>query len=132
MGESSAGNTGGQRSGAHIMYDPVRCQKEDAFRYFVFLVAFLVAATGAFVSLSLYERSMLGEYRLGIGSAPYYTPYYLGRLLVAFLLALAFVAGIHRLSDPESPFHLARLHPPSERWPTSPSLRRLPLPSCSL
>ena len=94
MGESPAGHTAASGAVRNIMYDPVRSQKEDAFRYFAFLIVFLVVATGMFVGLSLYERSMLGEYRLGIGSPPYYTPYYLGRLLVAFLLALVFVAGI--------------------------------------
>jgi hypothetical protein len=91
------------------MYDIVRDQRAEAVRYFAFLGGILLLFAAVFGGLSLYERTVLGEYRLGIGSAPYYTPYYLGRLLVAFLLSLVFVAGVYRLSEPEAPLHVARL-----------------------
>jgi len=91
------------------MYDVVRDQRAEAVRYFAFLGGMLLLFGAVFGGLSLYERNVLGEYRLGIGNAPYYTPYYLGRLLVAFLLSLVFVAGVYRLSEPEAPFHVARL-----------------------
>ena len=111
MEESSAGNTAASGAVRIAMYDPVSSQKEEAFHYAAFLIGVLVVASGVFVGLSLYERSELGEYRLGIGNAPHYTPYYLGRLLIAFLLALFCVFGVYRLSDPEAPFHLAPLQP---------------------
>jgi hypothetical protein len=91
------------------MYDVVRSPKQEAFRFFAFLAAIVLLMGGVFVGLSLYERSVLGEYRLGIGSAPYYTPYYVGRLVAALGLAAIFVVGVTRLSDPEAPFHVARL-----------------------
>jgi|GEM_PF-1082397 len=92
------------------MYDAVPDPKAEAFRYFAFLTSILLIITAVFVGLSLYERSVLGEYRLGIGNAPYYTPYYLGRLTIAAILALALVVGIERLSDIAGPIHCARLH----------------------
>jgi hypothetical protein len=98
------------------MYDAVRNPRAEAFRFFAFVAGILVIMGAVFVGLSLYERSVLGEYRLGIGSAPYYTPYYLGRLLIALLLALIFVASVCRVSDPEAPFHIARLPAAKRKW----------------
>ncbi len=93
------------------MYDAAPDPKAEAFRFFAFLAAALLILGATFVGLSLYEKSALGESRLGIGSAPYYTPYYLGRLLVAAILALVLVAGIDRLSDIAAPIYCTRLHP---------------------
>lgn len=91
------------------MYDAVLNPKAEVFRYFAFLAIALSVIGAIFVGLSLYERNVLGEYRLGIGNAPYYAPYYLGRLLVAVVLALVLVRGIDRLSDLGAPIHSARL-----------------------
>lgn len=69
----------------------------EASRFFAFLIGMVLVIAAVFAGCSLYERSAVGEYRLGIGGAPYFTPYYLVRLLVAGLLSLLLVAGLHRL-----------------------------------
>lgn len=67
-----------------------------AARYYVFLALGLILLLAPLAGFSLYERVVLGEYRLGIGTVPLYTPYYLARLLIGALVAAAFVALLYR------------------------------------
>jgi hypothetical protein len=71
----------------------------NVVRYFVFLIGALFIIGAAVVACSVYERSVTSEFRLGIGAAPHFTPYYLGRLAAIVLLSLLLVAGIYRLRD---------------------------------
>jgi hypothetical protein len=74
-------------------------RRPEAVRFLTFLVGILCVIGAAGVAFSLYERIALGEHSLGIGKLPIYTPYYLGRLLLAFLLALLLIAGLFRLRN---------------------------------
>jgi hypothetical protein len=86
--------------------------KPELLRFFAFLFGVLSAIGAALVALSLYERIVLGEHSLGIGKLPVYTPYYLGRLLLAFGLALLLVAGLYRLRDGEASIDRSALSAP--------------------
>jgi hypothetical protein len=74
-------------------------RKPEVFRFFAFLLGILFVIGAGFVAFSLYERSVLGEHSLAIGKMPLYTPYYLGRLVLALLLSLLLILGLYRLRD---------------------------------
>lgn len=81
---------------------PSSIHRTDSVRFFIFLFAVASVIAAAFVALSLYERSALGEYGLGIGKTPIYTPYYVGRMLLAFGFAVLLAGGLYRLSGERS------------------------------
>ncbi len=71
-------------------------------RFAVFLVVTQLLALSSFVAFSLYERAVLGDRRLGVGTEPLFTGYYNGRFVFAFLLALLMIVGLYRLRDSDA------------------------------
>lgn len=74
-------------------------RSRSAARYVGFLVIGSVILGAALVGCSLYERATYQAYRLGIGSLPLFTPYYLARLALISVLALLLIGGLYRLRD---------------------------------
>lgn len=69
---------------------------QEAVRFFAFLAGMLALAALVVVGCAVYERSAFQAYRLGIGSAPLFTPYYVWRLILLAALSLTLVAGLYR------------------------------------
>lgn len=90
-------------------------RQSNLFRFFTFLIGALCVIGAALIGCSLYERSAFNEFRLGIGAAPHFTPYFFVRLMLIGLLSLLLVGGLYRLRDDAAPI----------RWHALPAAKRI-------